>query len=132
MAADRGLRVYTIGFGTANGSSFPRCGQQFVGSEPSGGLGPPFGMGGFGGGGGGGGGFRRGIDEATLKRIAELTDGAYFSAESAGELNDVFATLPTTLITKNDTFEVTVAFAALGALLAGIALVLALLWHPLP
>src|SRR5512143_1223723 len=59
QASDRGVRVYTIGFGTANGSSFPNCNSQ-------GGNIQPFGLGGqqqFGGGvfGGGGGGFRRGI-----------------------------------------------------------------------
>ena len=90
QAADRGVRVYTIGFGTENGSDFPNCGQQFVGNEPFGG-GQRFGGGGqFGGGGGGGqfggGGFRRGIDEATLKQIADMTGGAYYSASSAGEL----------------------------------------------
>ena len=35
QAADRGLRVYTIGFGTADpGGRPPRCGAQFIGSEP--------------------------------------------------------------------------------------------------
>ena len=28
QAADRGVRVYTIGFGTADGSSFPPCGRS--------------------------------------------------------------------------------------------------------
>jgi Ca-activated chloride channel family protein len=135
QAADRGIRVYTIGFGTANGSGFPNCGPQFLGPEPPGG-GPSFGTGGFGpgfgGGGGGGGGFRRGIDEETLKKIAALTDGAYYSAESAGDLQKVFASLPTSLIMKHGILELTVAFAALGALLAGLAILLSLLWHPLP
>ncbi|HTP08539.1 MAG TPA: VWA domain-containing protein, partial [Anaerolineae bacterium] len=103
QAADRGVRVYTIGFGTANGSNFPPCGAQFLGREPGdnqrfGGGGPPGGggqFGGFGGGPFGGGGFRRGIDEDTLKQIADLTGGTYYSAESAGELNNVFQNLPT-------------------------------------
>ena len=37
QAADRGVRVYTIGFGTANGSEFPHCPRQFLGNEPFGG-----------------------------------------------------------------------------------------------
>ena len=37
QAVDRGVRVYTIGFGTANGSEFPNCGQQFLGDRRSGG-----------------------------------------------------------------------------------------------
>ena len=139
QAVDRGVRVYTIGFGTANGSNFPNCNQQFIGNEPFGGG--QFGGGGqpgrggrqFGGGQfGGGGGFRRGIDEATLKQIADMTGGAYYPASSAGELQNVFQNLPTYLITKHETAEISVVFTAIGALLAALAIALSLLWHPLP
>ena len=35
QAADRGVRVYTIGFGTADpGAASSQCGQQFIGREP--------------------------------------------------------------------------------------------------
>jgi Ca-activated chloride channel family protein len=123
QAADRGVRVYTIGFGTENGSEFPmRC----TGSGAS----DPFG--GFGGGGGGFGGYRRGIDDATLKRVSASTGGEYYEAASAGELESVFRGLPTYLIAKHEVTEISVAFAALGAVLAGAAVVLAMLWHPLP
>ena len=137
QAVDRGVRVYTIGFGTANGSSFPPCGPQFMGREPGNnqgfGGGRPFGGGGqFGGGQFGGGGFRRGIDEATLKQVADMTGGAYYSAESAGELQNVFQNLPTYLITKHETSEVSVVFAAVGALCAALAIALGQLWQPLP
>src|SRR5258708_18447417 len=37
QAADRGIRIYSIGFGTANGSQFPNCASQFLGGEPFGG-----------------------------------------------------------------------------------------------
>jgi Ca-activated chloride channel family protein len=128
QAADRGIRVYTIGFGTANGSS------QF---DPFGGPGGFGGPGPFGGppqGGGGrfGGGFNRGIDETTLKQIADMTDGTYNAASSASELLKVFQNLPTYLITKHDIMEISVVFAALGALLVAIAVALSLRWHPLP
>lgn len=115
QAADRGVRVYTIGFGTEAGS-------------------PGFGPGGSFGGGGqrGGGGFRRGIDEEMLKQIAELTDGEYYAASSADELLKVFQELPTYLITRHEVMEISVAFAALGALLVASAMSLSLLWHPLP
>ena len=136
-AADRGIRVYTIGFGTANGSEFPNCGDQFLGAEPflgGGGGGQRGNGGGFGGGFGGGGfgGFRRGIDEDTLKQIAAMTGGAYYSAESASELQSVFQNLPTSLIVKHQTLEISVFFTAFGALLAAAAVLLGLLWHPLP
>ena len=89
--------------------------------------------GGFGGGfGGGPGGFRRGIDEATLKRVAAMTGGTYYPAESASELQKVFASLPITLVTRHETFEISVYFAALGALLVMLAVLLALIWRPLP
>jgi Ca-activated chloride channel family protein len=125
QAVDRGVRVYTIGFGTASESS------SFGGRQCRGG--DPFGGGSFGGGQFfGGGGFRRGIDETTLKRIAAMTGGTYYSAESAGELQNVFESLPTQLITKHETTEISVAFAAAGALLAAMAILLSQAWHPLP
>ena len=130
QAVDRGVRIYTIGFGTANGSEFPFCPADVQGNEPGGGR--RFGGGGGGGGFGGGGfGFNRGIDETTLKKIADMTGGSYYSAESAGDLQNVFQNLPTYLITKHETSEISVYFAALGAILATLAIVLSLLWHPL-
>jgi Ca-activated chloride channel family protein len=116
MAAERGIRVYTIGFGTSNGGSGSVCGG--------------WGGQGFGFGGGGGGGFRRGIDEATLIQVADMTGGEYYSAESAGELQEVFESLPASFSTRPETTEVTFLFAALGALFAGVALWLALRWQP--
>jgi len=133
-AADRGVRVYTIGFGTANGGGMqPQCAQQFLGNEPN--VGGGFGAGGgtFGGGfGAGGGGFRRGIDEDTLRQIAQLTGGQYYPAESAGDLEQVFASLPMSLVLKHETVEVGAGFAALAGLLTGLGLLLGRLWRPLP
>jgi Ca-activated chloride channel family protein len=126
QAADRGIRVYAIGFGTESGGEGSACPQAFIGREP--------GQGQSGGGGAGpaAGGFPRGIDEDTLKSIAGLTGGTYSPAESASELEQVFADLPTKLITKQGAVELTVAFVALGSLLAGAALLLARAWRPLP
>lgn len=130
LAVDRGVRVYPIGFGTAAGESgsLPFCGQAFQGGDPFNGTG----FFGGGGGGGGGGGFRRGIDEETLNLVAEMTGGEYYTAESANELQKVFENLPTHLITRHETLEISVAFAAAGALLAALAIGLAQHWHPLP
>ena len=123
QAVDRGVRVYTIGFGTAEGGVL-ECGDGLMGR---GGFGNP----GFGGAQSGGG-FRRGIDDVVLKQIADLTGGAYYSAESAGELQEVFRSLPTHLITKHEVTEISVGFAAIGALLTALAIVLGWRWHPLP
>jgi len=126
LAANRGLRVYTIGYGTVAGAELQvDCRRQFLGNEPFSGLG------GFGGGGGLGN-FRRGIDEDTLRAIADLTDGTYSPAESAGQLEEVFRSLPTNLITRREPVEVSVGFVALGGLLAAGGLLLGRAWRPLP
>jgi Ca-activated chloride channel family protein len=130
QAANRVVRVYTIGFGTAQGGQLsPTCASQLIGREPGNG----FGGGGFGGGGfggGGGGNFRRGIDEATLQQIADMTGAKYYPAESSGDLNSVFASLPLNLIVKHEVTEVSFAFVGVGGLLAGAALLLGRLWRP--
>lgn len=124
QAVDRGVRVYTIGFGTTNNSSPMNCGDD-----------DPFGFGGFGspfGGGGGGGGFRREIDEETLKQVADSTGGEYYIATSAGELQEVFANLPTYVITTRETTEISVFFTAIAVCIAILAMILSMRWHPLP
>ena len=112
QAADRGVRVYTIGFGTDHGfvpftGSGSQSNQQF-------------------------GQFRTGIDENAMKQIADMTGGEYYQATSADELLKVFESLPTNLIMKHETQEVSVLFAGAGALFAILAFSLAMLWHPLP
>jgi Ca-activated chloride channel family protein len=123
QASQRGVRVYTIGFGTVNNSSPMNCGDQFQENDLfGGGFGPTF---------GGGGGFRREIDEETLTMIADMTGGTYHAATSAGELDKVFQNLPTYLVVTRETTEVGAFFTALAVLLAVIAMILSFLWHPL-
>ncbi|MFL5732158.1 MAG: VWA domain-containing protein [Chloroflexia bacterium] len=131
QAADRGIRVYTIGFGTEQGSldfggggfgGFDPFGGQQFGGGPQPGGGQQF----------GGGRFRRGIDEETLKQVAAMTDAKYYAASSAGELLKVFQDLPTYLIAKHEVTEISVIFAALGALIVSLAIGLSLRWHALP
>jgi Ca-activated chloride channel family protein len=124
QAVERGIRVYTIGFGTVDNTSPMNCGD----GDPFGGF---FGFGG-GGGGFGGGGFRREIDEETLTRIAEMTGGKYYVATSASELQQVFRELPTYVVATRETTEISVFFTAFAVLLAILAMVLAIRWHPLP
>jgi Ca-activated chloride channel family protein len=132
-AADRGIRIYTIGYGTAEGGQFdPQCAAQFIGREPGALGGGGFGGGGFGGAPGGGGNFRRGIDEATLQGVANQTGATYYSAESADQLQSVFASLPTNLITRHDVVELSVALLAAGTAIAAVAYLLARAWRPLP
>ena len=131
QAADRGIRVYTIGFGTPNGSPDGLQGGGFGGNGTQ-----NNGNNGLSGNGGGngvfGGGFRMGIDEATLKQVASMTGGKYYTATSATELENVFQSLPTYLIIKHETSEISVLFTAAGGVLALLAIGLSLVWHPLP
>jgi len=132
QAVDRGIRVYTIGFGTPNGN--PDFNGSFGGNggnnnnlfggnnNNNGGNGGLF----------GGGGFRMGIDETVLKQIADMTGGKYYTATSATELQNVFQSLPTYLIIKHETSEISVLFVAIGGVLALLAVTLSLVWHPLP
>ena len=124
QAVERGVRVYTIGFGTTNNTSPMNCGDGDLFGF-GGGFGSPFGA-------GGGGGFRREIDEETLKQVADMTGGEYYVATSASELQEVFRNLPTYVIATRETTEISVFFTAAAVLIAILALFLALRWHPLP
>jgi Ca-activated chloride channel family protein len=126
QAADRGVRVYTIGFGTVNNSSPMNCQDQADAFFGGGGFNQQFGGGGF------GGGFRRDIDEETLKQVAALTGGKYYSATSANELQQVFQSLPTYVIATRENIEISVFFTTFAVLITILALILSLRWHPLP
>jgi len=103
------VRIYTIGYGTNDGGRAQ--GNRF-----------------FGGWGGG----IQGIDEESLQAIAAMTGGEYYTASSANQLQKVFASLPTVLVTREETMEISVLFAAVGALLVVSAVLLSQVWHPLP
>lgn len=123
QAVERGVRVYTIGFGTTRNTSPMDCGDgELFGF--GGGFGSPFG--GF------GGGFRREIDEETLTQIADMTGGEYYIATSASELQEVFQNLPTYVIATRETTEISVFFTAFAVLMGILAMLLAFRWHPLP
>jgi Ca-activated chloride channel homolog len=123
QAVERGIRIYTIGFGSNSGNSVMDCGAQFQES--------PFDGGGFGFGFGQSGGFRLDIDETTLRQIADMTGGEYHAASSANELESVFHNLPTYVVTTRQNTEITAFFTAAAAILAILALALSFLWHPL-
>ncbi|PWB76367.1 MAG: hypothetical protein C3F07_03740 [Anaerolineales bacterium] len=126
QAVQRGIRIYTIGYGTANNTSPMNCGDRF---EEFGGF-PGFGFG-FSPEPGGGQGFRREIDDVTLKQIADMTGGTYYLATSANELEEVFQNLPTYVIVTRETIEISVFFTAFAAALIILAMVLSLRWHSL-
>ena len=122
QAVERGVRVYTIGFGTNHNNSPMNCGD----GDPFGGLDPN-----FAGTIGSAGGFRLEIDQETLTQVAEMTGGKYYTASSADELQRAFESLPTYVVATRQTTEISVFFTAIAALAAVLALTLAFLWHPL-
>ena len=124
-AHDRGVRVYTIGFGTTT-PSLLRCTPDQLGS---GDLANRVGRGGFGRFGRAG--FLQ-LDEQTLKSVAEMTGAEYYLAESADELLEVFSTIPVQLRKNTVRMEVSAVFTAIAALLAVVAVALGLRWNPLP
>ena len=128
-ARDRGVQVYTIGFGTTDAAVLMCSEAQLGGDEMS----QRIGRGGFGrmGGNFGGRNFLS-LDEPTLSRIADITDAEYYPAGSADELFEVFSTIPVQLEQKKVRMEVSAVLTAISALLALTALVLGLRWSPLP
>ena len=100
MAADRGVRVYTVGFGTAAG--------EIIGFE--------------------GWSFRVRLDEETLKTVALMTRGEYFYAGTAADLKKVYQTLNSRLSLEKKETEVTAVFSGVAALFALLSGLLSLLW----
>lgn len=107
-AADRGVRVYPIGFGTPNPTSLVCTAAQLGGQ-----TGERFGNGGLV---GGGGSYLR-ADEATLREVATTTGGAYFSATDAGRLNEVLRDLPRVVATQHREIEISAGLAGLAIVL---------------
>ncbi len=100
MAAERGVRVYTVGIGTVDGET--------IGFE--------------------GWSMRVRLDEETLKQIANRTAADYFYAGTAQDLKKVYETLSTRLTVEKKETEVSGLFALAAALLAVLSAGLSLLW----
>jgi Ca-activated chloride channel family protein len=118
-AAVRGVRVYTIGFGTTTPSRMACTGQQ-AGSWA----------------GGAGGGFARSggrspriIDEPTLQAVAEITGGRYYKAESADQLQVALGDLPSQVTVVQKHVDIASWFAGAGGLLVAVAVGLSLWWN---
>lgn len=121
QAAERGVRIYSIGFGTTH-SAIMDCWNPFP-EDPSSSPGFESRV--------GGGSFGNAPDEATLQQIARMTGGEFYSATSAADLHAVFQELHSYVAMANKSIEVSVFFAAAGAMLAMAAFVFSVLWHPL-
>jgi Ca-activated chloride channel family protein len=100
LAADRGVRVYTVGFGTREGTSISIGEYSF---------------------------YVR-LDEETLKEIAKITGGEYFHAGTAADLRKVYQSLNTKIALERKDTEVSALFSAAAALLVLLAALLSILW----
>jgi len=118
-AAVRGLRVFTIGFGTTTPSRMACTGQQAGGwaGGPGGGFG------------GGGGRNPRVMDEGTLQAIAEITGGQYYKAESADQLQGALDDLPSQVAVVRKHVDIASWFAGAGGVLVAVAVGLSLWWN---
>jgi Ca-activated chloride channel family protein len=115
-AAARGVRVFTIGYGTDNPASLA-CGQgQFGG----------FGGGGYAGGGGAGG---LGADYGALKSISHTSGGTFYVAQNASQLSHALAKLPAALSIVRRQVDLAYGFALAGGLLIAAAVALSLWWN---
>jgi Ca-activated chloride channel family protein len=100
MAADRGVRIYTVGVGTVDGET--------IGFE--------------------GWSMRVKLDEETLKQIASRTQAEYFYAGTANDLKKVYETLSSRLTVEKKETEISGLLALGAALLALMSASLSLLW----
>ena len=100
LAAERGVRIYTVGVGTPQGS--------IVGIE--------------------GWSMRVRLDEEALKAIADLTRGEYFYAGSAPDLKKVYQNLNSRFVLETKKTEVGALFTAAAAALVVLAAALSLAW----
>jgi Ca-activated chloride channel homolog len=129
QAADRKVRVYTIGFGTDDPGP-PVCTSDQLGSDPlAGQFGGPGGLGAAPSGALGSGSRFLASDQQALQKIADATGGTAYRAATADQLLRVFHKLPTRVVVQTETRELTAAFVAAGVALTVLALALSMRWN---
>ncbi len=99
-AADQGVRIYTVGIGSAAGSILHIEGLTI----------------------------RSRLNEDLLRQIAQITDGSYYNATTAQDLQAIYHNLDPQLVIKPEKTEVTSLFAGIGILVLLIGAVLSLIW----
>jgi Ca-activated chloride channel family protein len=99
-AADRGVRIYTVGIGSAAGANLHVNGFTVHTS----------------------------LDEAMLQQISDLTGGAYYKAESAPDLRKIYDNLDPQLVIKPQKMEITSLLAGASILALLVGAVFSLAW----
>lgn len=100
MAAERGVRVYTVGIGTKEGGVLSTEGWSM----------------------------RVRLDEEALKTIAATTRGEYYYANTASDLTKVYQALNAQVVMERKETEITALFSAAALVLALVSALLSLLW----
>jgi Ca-activated chloride channel family protein len=100
LAAERGVRVFTVGIGTPEGEVMGFEGWRM----------------------------RVKLDEDTLKKVSAMTHGQYFYAGTAEELKKVYRSLNSRFVLEKKETEITAIFSGIAGLLALIAAMLSLIW----
>ena len=100
MAIDQGVRVHTVGLGTAEGATIEVEGFNLFTQ----------------------------LNESVLQEIALLTEGAYFAVEDADDVPSVYEQLETEFVVDSREVEVTSAFGGISALLLLAGGTLSLFW----
>ncbi|NWG76174.1 MAG: VWA domain-containing protein [Rubrivivax sp.] len=100
MAAQRGVKVYTVGIGTKEGDTIGFEGWTM----------------------------RVRLDEDTLKEIAQITRAEYFYAGTAEDLKQVYENLSSRMVMEKKETEISGLVAGLGALLTLLAAGLSIVW----
>jgi Ca-activated chloride channel homolog len=99
-ARDRGIRVDTVGIGTADGATLEVEGFKIHTS----------------------------LDEAALQDIAERTDGTYYPAEDQDDLTRIYDDVGRQLVIRSEPFELTSLFALAGFALLVVGGLASLRW----
>jgi Ca-activated chloride channel family protein len=100
IAADRGVRIHTIGIGSAAGTALNIEGFNVFTQ----------------------------LDEAMLQTISQLTGGSYYNAQSEEELLEIYENLDRQFVIMPEPMEVTPIFAGISILVLLIGGALSLLW----
>jgi Ca-activated chloride channel family protein len=100
QAANHGVRVYTVGFGTPGGDVVGFEGRRW----------------------------RTELDEESLKRIADMTRATYYRASNAQELEAIYKLLSTSVVTERKENEITWYFNAIATVILLLAGALSVVW----
>ena len=100
IAAEAGVRIYTVGIGSPEGATLELDGFSVVTQ----------------------------LNEAALQEIASLTNGTYYFAEDEEELREIYQNIDLQLTIRGESMEITAILAGISFLFMLVSGALSLLW----